>query len=77
MKHRYLEGACCKHTHRRNRTFGKKFGTRKKKKKTESEHKGVMEIRNVGMPYREEELKGKQTRLANQIQKHELAGNIS
>lgn len=35
------------------------------KMKTESKHKDVMELRNAGMPYREEELKGKQICLAN------------
>lgn len=39
----HLKGACCKHIHRRNRTFGKKIGTRKMK--TVSKHKDVMELR--------------------------------
>lgn len=30
MNHRHSEGACCKHIRRSNRTFGKKFGTRKR-----------------------------------------------
>lgn len=33
--------------------------------KTEIKHKGEMEPRNAGMPYREEKLKGKQICLAN------------
>lgn len=48
-----------------------------RKMKTESKHKDGIELRNVGMPNREEELKGKQICLANQIQECVLAGSTS